>query len=235
MATIRTTRHDEGRAPVGLWGWWLAPLAVVAAVVLLAAGCSDSDSSAEATTTTTVGEDPGGLAGSGGEDPDGEFIELDYWETSTGEVDSGERPECESPEEGVLACPYVEARGEIVTTLFGRATWVQTGVNTNYLLMPCDHPGGTDGIIQIHDGEATITTVWGDEVYYRVQSERCLVDGGVLDTPFFWVVDGGTGRFEDASGVMSGIVTEDAGSYSTGTLTVRAELWEEMLPPAEGE
>ena len=47
----------------------------------------------------------------------------------------------------------------------------------------------------------------------------------------YWVIDGGTGRFKDAYGLMSVMPWPgESLTVSTGTLSVRADLWQDTFP-----
>ena len=76
------------------------------------------------------------------------------------------------------------------------------------------------------DGAGTITSEWGDTLDFRVRQGCGLVN---------WVADGGTGRFEEASGLMSGVILPGIPGFvavNAGTLTETVHRsvaqWEEV-------
>lgn len=224
----------------------VATVALVAVVALVAASCSDSGDSAdpvEDTTTTAVEqpeetleleveaeaddtvEETGGSQAQESEPEElgAEFIELPYWETffieGIGRTQQADE-ECDRPEPEVVECEY-ELTGSMVATHIGRATEVQTGTVTTFLAETC-----AGGVRRVEDGSGTITSEWGDELHFRVRTTCRQVN---------WVLEGGTGRFLDATGRMSGFLLppiEGVGAVNSGTLTVRADLWADVLPPA---
>ncbi len=232
----------------------LATIAAVAVVALVAASCGDSDSSADpiedATTTAaeqpqetleldvepddTVEETAGSVAQEAepASEAGQEFIELAYFEgfLPTGvslTQETGE--ECDNSDPAVVVCDY-ESTGEMTATHIGAASETQTGTLTTYLTESCTSLNGTTGNRVVSRGTGIITTAWGDELHFIIGSDSC---SRAISTGY-WEVVGGTGRFEDASGIMS---TMSPGAYSeflvfnVGTLKVRADLWESILPP----
>jgi hypothetical protein len=104
----------------------------------------------------------------------------------------------------------------------------QTGTITTYLAEVCEGPDGAVGNPVVRFGEGSILTEVGDELHFVNLQEFCNAGGprqGDLQ------VTGGTGRFEDASGRMFGLSGLELGvvNISTGTLTVRADLWADTM------
>jgi hypothetical protein len=222
------------------------------AMILLAAGCGGSDSSAapaEATTTTTDQPTPAAtvaddtvvesdVADAHEIEPDAapevgpEMIQLGYWEgvvteTLTQTVESGD--ECDTSDPDRVVCDF-ETSFETVGTHIGRARDVSRGTRTTLLSESCEGADGATGTPTIREAEGTITTAWGDELFFRNHTVTCsaaLVGSG------YWTVVGGTGRFEGAHGEMSAVAPVLESGYlsiSVGTLTVQADKWEEILP-----
>ena len=70
----------------------------------------------------------------------------------------------------------------------------------------------------------------------QTRSLWCLCSGSTDGG--YWVVTGGTGRFEGASGTMSSVNVpefESIPAVSVGTLTVRRDLWQEIIPFVESD
>jgi hypothetical protein len=226
----------------------LVTVAAVAVVAFVSVSCGDSDSSAdpiEDTTTTaaeqpeetleldvepddTVEETAGSQAQESEPDETGqEFIDLPYWEGFLAEGYSltvQPEAECARPEPDVTVCEF-ELIGSMVASHIGHATEIQTGERTTYWSETCGGPEGAGAVRVVQDGTGTITSSWGDTLDFRVRQTCLLIN---------WVADGGTGRFEEASGLMSGVGLPLIPSYvavNAGTLTVKAELWEDLLPP----
>lgn len=164
-------------------------------------------------------------------DPEPEFIELSYWEWVLAEgFTRTQEPEedCDNSDPDVLICEW-EMTFESVTTHLGNAHDVSTGTLTQDFSESCEGLDGTVGHLVTDEGMGSIIAPWGDELRFRLDSTWCSAAGR---TPVYWRVVGGTGRFEDAFGVMSGALAPDPEyvTISVGTLHVRADLWEELLP-----
>ena len=142
--------------------------------------------------------------------------------------------DCTSPEPGVLVCEQ-HTRGGDVATHLGPVTHVTRKIVTT-TSGGCETPDGEAGILRevvgVPGGEKFVTT-WGDELYFRSQNRTCLdsslqiVEGGFG----YWVITGGSGRFEGASGTMSRVTDGvDGVGVSTGVLRVQADLWSDWIP-----
>ncbi len=247
--TVPETRTDRRWA--ARWRQYAA-IAVTAVIALLASGCGGSGSSAqpdeettptapevvEADRTEDTIEDSSGAAEVQESDSDAEagpeFIELAYWEgipfeTYTQTVEPDE--ECDASNPDLLICDF-ESDFYSVGTHIGRARDVATGTITTLLTESCEGPLGT-GNPQIQDTRGTITTDRGDELWFHNVSENCTATVFGIS---YWRVVGGTGRFVDANGLMTGVFPIFESGYvatSVGTLSVRADLWEPSLPPVE--
>ncbi|HUW03898.1 MAG TPA: hypothetical protein VMW08_16210 [Acidimicrobiales bacterium] len=207
---------------------------VLVALALLAAACGDSseqtdpladDEPLDVEADAAAGDSNEPEAADTAED---DFIDLPYFETAplaglgTGTSETGE--ECDEPEPGVRVCDF-EQPLTLVGTHIGHASEVQTGTMTFYDNETCEDILGSEIPYSVQDGSGTITSSWGDDLYFRVRS---------VCGQFTWVVDGGTGRFEDATGLMSGVWPSpmpDTVATSVGTIRVRKALWEDFLPP----
>lgn len=229
-------------------------IAVAFVAILSATACGGSDSSAVPTQSTVTVDEPAptttaSVVDAGPEDtneapasaePDGsdgeEFIELAYWEavlTEGLEVTVQPEEECDNSNPDLLVCDW-EMSFESITTHLGRASDRSTGTRTTYLAESCVGPDGTTGHPVVSENSGTITAAWGDQVFFRAGGfEECSATGD-LASPGYVVLDGGTGRFEDAYGEISTVnpVMSTTGflSVGVGTLNVRADLWEEILP-----
>ena len=164
-----------------------------------------------------------------------EFIDLGYWEGIPADT---YRPSVQPPEEcdasdlKLLVCDF-EADFPSIGTHIGLARDVSTGTITTLLSETCDGPDGATGNPRIQDTRGTITTDRGDELWFHNLSETCTAN---IYGNHSWRVVGGTGRFVDASGLMSTVFPIFESGYvaiSVGTLSVRADLWEPTLPPVE--
>lgn len=240
-----------------------AAVAIAFVAILLATACGGSDSSAAPpqstasvdepapTTTVTVVDDeaedtsdPAGPVESDERDGE-ESIELAYSEGFLAEgftVSPQAREDCDDSDPDTIVCTW-ELSGSMVGTLIGRASENQTGTSTLHLDRPCELDG-QPGHMKIDEGDGIITTARGDELNVRYWAISCSLDTGTapderrpsfgwLNVVGTWTADGGTGRFEGASGLMSTVAPVLQSGFigiSSGTLTVRADLWEEILP-----
>lgn len=241
---MRWGSASSGWLSAATWG-----VAVLGAIAITAAGCSsDADStsavgqapaSAVSETVVTIdadvpADDPPAPNQDTNDDDEtaeaaSEFIDLPYWEgfladgfTMSVETDE----ECTRPEPDVTVCEF-DMAGSMVASLIGHASETQSGTITTYASETCGGPGGSDAVRRVQDGAGTITSEWGDALDFRVRQGCGLVN---------WVADGGTGRFEGASGLMSGVILPGIPGFvavNAGTLTVKAELWEDLLPTGD--
>lgn len=204
---------------------------------LLAAGCGDADSVAEPpdepTTTTSepVETVEAEVVEETAEDPSAdEYLELSYWEgalpegfTQTHQPDE----ECDNSDPDVFVCEFT-ATANLMATQIGYVSETASGTTTTYLTETCEPPAEPANRI-VREASGVITTKWGDELHFEYRIDSCTV---AADT-FYWIATGGTGRFEGASGVMSAVRPALQAGYlqiSTGTLKVRKDLWEEIIP-----
>ncbi|MGI9603003.1 MAG: hypothetical protein ACR2QE_14045 [Acidimicrobiales bacterium] len=228
-------------------------IALSGAMALLLAACSDSTTGAETgaataettdastttpqpTSTTAALEAPGAP----------EFIDLHYWEGFLAEglsVTAQPRAECDDGAPEAITCAW-ELAGSMVGTHIGRASEKQSGTSTVHLRRPCELGDAATGYVKVDESTGTITTAWGDELHFENRQRSCMPHSGEspedltptvgsLNTTNNWIITGGTGRFEDASGLMSGASPAFESGFAaitTGTLTVRADLWADELP-----
>ncbi len=228
-----------GRAQDASCTRWLRIALGVAVVAIIGTACGSSDSSADTTadlTTTSLGATTDTTVV---ETPDVEFIELGYLEgiyPGTFEITSQPDEECDRSDPDVVVCDF-EMSFESEATHLGRAFDTQEGTYTTYLNESCEHPEtGETGNRRLQLGEGSITTAWGDQLLFIATVDQCVAPSGIFTFPSYWEVTGGTGRFEDAFGTMSG--SPAIGDYflsSVGTLHVRADLWEGTVLPDQPE
>lgn len=229
-------------------------IAVAFVAILSVTACGGSDSSAAPSRSTATVDEPAptttasvvddGLedtnetaASAEPDEGDGEeFIELAYWEaalTEGLEVTVQPEDECDNSNPDLLVCEW-ETSFESITTHLGRARDRSTGTHTTYLAESCLGPDGTTGHPVVREQSGTITAAWGDQVFFRAGGFKECSATADLASPGYVVIDGGTGRFEDAYGEISTVnpVMSTTGflSVGVGTLNVRADLWEEILP-----
>lgn len=242
----RRTRYQDGAVAHDTWSRGGARHAVVVLASLLAlSSCSSADDSDDAgevpdvreptaTIEASVAEDELDLSAEASaqedENPDAssEFIDLPYWEgfliDEYFSLTVQPEEECPRPEPDVMVCDY-EMTASLVGTQIGHSTEIQTGTRTTYFDETCPGSEEPGSARLIQDGIGTITSAWGDTLDFRVRQGCGLTQ---------WFPEGGTGRFEGASGLMSGVVAPPIpgfGAVNVGTLTVRAELWADLFPP----
>jgi hypothetical protein len=235
-------RQREDTEGIGSSWWWC--LVVAVGLALGAVGCAGSDDPsstpvedapttttvAPLTTTTTLPPPTTTQA------PTVEFIDLPYWDVHVqdGSFDFRlDTESCDASEPGVEVCDW-EADMVFFGTFFGRATTHLEGTMT-VESGGCTVADETSGDLTIARGVGSITTAWGDQAYITNMFGSC----GTRPLPNTWRVTGGTGLFEDATGLMNGenvqLGDEETSVYvqnlSTGTIRVRKDLWEDWLAP----
>ena len=155
-----------------------------------------------------------------------DYIELRYWERflfPDGGVGMQIEPpdDCDTTEPGLEICDY-RLTGNLTGTHIGAASEIQTGTITRRLDDTCP----TGGIPSLRQGTGAITTPWGDDLHLRTLADSCEIA--------FWVLDGGTGRFDSARGVMTGLsafeMGDDTALIQSGTFHLRADLWTDLIP-----
>jgi hypothetical protein len=167
-----------------------------------------------------------------------EFIDLPYWDVHVQDGSFNiqiDTEGCDASEPGVEVCDW-EMNHVIDSTPLGRATTYTEGTRT-VESDGCTVADGTIGDLITFRGAGSITTLWGDEVYITNMFGRCAGTDALI--PSTWRVTGGTGRFEDATGLMNSesaqFGDEENSVYvrdlSTGTIRVRKDLWEDWLAP----
>jgi hypothetical protein len=249
-ATIQRTIELGSRAgnPTRGRGSVLAALvAPFLVAVLVAGGCSASDDAADAAdeivagpstdtiVATTVDEVvlPGGGTDAA-QEPEPAMVELSYWEGILLEDFSRvvqPDDECDRSDAAVVVCAFDQSVQAIATHL-GRVTDTSTGTVTTYLSESCEGPDGAIGNRMVLEGEGSMRTELGEELFFRNRRVSCVGTPAILGSGYV-VIDGGTGRFEGASGIISTLNPAlEAGfaSIGVGTLTVRADLWEDLIP-----
>lgn len=159
-----------------------------------------------------------------------EYIELGYYERQS--ITGVTVENCEATEPGVSQCDF-SFTGEILATHVGYATDSAEGTTWLRFNEPCSFRDGRQGFINVFDADGTIVAVSGDELHFRIEGGRqCVISPEEFenDGTSYWRVTGGTGRFEGASGIISSTLNPDGGSIGVGTLRVRADLWDSILP-----
>lgn len=222
------------------------PATALILVALLAAGCGDTEPSVEPSEAPTTTPQPAetveprtddtvpesSAAEATAQDPaqagGPEFIELPFWSGFVWESFGDPQGECDTSDPDLRICPF-EQTGSLFATHLGVALDTESGTQTTYLAESCTGSDGTIGNPVVYEASGKMTTIWGDEAFFRLRNPLCSV---VVPIMANWVIDGGTGRFEDAYGLMSVMPWpgDEFDTVSTGTLRVRADLWEEILP-----
>ncbi|MDW3218616.1 MAG: hypothetical protein R8F63_08365 [Acidimicrobiales bacterium] len=209
-------------------------------LALLAVGCGDDAPSAEPTEAPTTTEAPRKThvpttteaptttqAPATAEGAD--FIELPFFSGFVWESFGDTEADCDTSDPDREVCSF-EQTGTLYGTHLGQALDAESGTRTTYLDESCTGSDGSIGNPVVYEASGSMTTLSGDEAFFRLRNPLCSVATPLVAN---WVIDGGTGRFEDAYGIMSVMPWpgDEFTSVSTGTLRVRADLWEEILPP----
>jgi hypothetical protein len=166
-------------------------------------------------------------------DPDIEYLDIPYFEgVLSAEPTNQADDECDRSDPEVVVCTTA-GTAQLRGTLIGEASEASSGTSTQLLAETCELDDGTTGVPNRLDSTGTITTQLGDEIFFtaRTRIDPCATLGsGTAGVTPYWRVTGGTGRFEDAHGLMSGVATPDLGFLliNTGTLSVRADRWPQL-------
>ncbi len=169
--------------------------------------------------------------------PDVEYLAVPCFEgflSSDSTVESSE--ECDRSDPDVVVCETTTS-GMLRATLLGDATESATGTWTQLLTETRELDDGSTAIPILSESEGTITSNTGDELHFvaRTKADPCATLGpGSFIPAFHWRVTGGTGRFDGAGGVMTGLGAAefggDTGSIQIGRLHLRSDLWEDLIP-----
>ena len=165
------------------------------------------------------------------ETDENEFIDLSFLSAfSNVEISIQPAEECDNSDPDLLVCEFEQA-GDLQATHLGLARDTESGTMTTYLEESCTGPGGAVGNPVVWEATGQMATPMGDVANFRLRNNQCNADARATMRAY-WVIDGGTGRFADAYGLMSVMPWPgETLTVSTGTLSVRADLWQDTLPP----
>jgi hypothetical protein len=156
---------------------------------------------------------PSGAAGNG------KVIERPHVTRSTGTNTNGE---CDLSGFPIVTCPF-EGTTSGVGTHVGRFTGPNAGTVTLDFTQVCVGVNGESGTPIALVASAVLVAANGSEIHSHSEATGCFVDFGV-GTEYVGsvTIDGGTGRFEGASGLLSSttmLVGPDVVVTNRGTIT----------------
>ncbi|MDW3219631.1 MAG: hypothetical protein R8F63_13545 [Acidimicrobiales bacterium] len=146
------------------------------------------------------------------------LVELAYFEGLVAVETSAPESGCDHSLTPLVVCDFHET-GELRGPTIGEATYAATGHRAIGTSMSCDNDDGSTSRPELRLATGTITVEGGDQLFYSSLARLggCADHGSGLETTVTYrLITGGTGRFERAHGLISGVEVPELGFAAIG-------------------